>query len=89
MSDTSKKQNGKTDAAEYSRDAFMTNPVASPTEATGFAVTVPGSEREGAELTRMFKLPNRATGKKREGAELTQTSGLPDRAIEKKRKRKK
>lgn len=52
-------------AAEYSRDAFLTNPVASATDATGFAALIPENGSESSELTHMFKLPNRATGKRK------------------------
>ncbi len=38
-----------------SEDAFLTNPVASPTDRTGFAVTVPQDDYEAENISDMFE----------------------------------
>ena len=54
----SKKKNHKSDrASDYSRDAFLTNPAASPTEWTGLAVTVPETGAEADALEETFGVP--------------------------------
>ena len=50
-------------ASDYSRDAFLTNPAASPTEWTGLAVTVPETAAEAEALEETFDVP--VTGKQR------------------------
>lgn len=36
-------------------DAFLTNPVASPTDRTGFSVVVPQTDDEAREISNMFE----------------------------------
>ena len=52
-----KKNKTAREASDYSRDAFLTNPAASPTEWTGLAVTVPQREGEAHALEEVFDAP--------------------------------
>ena len=52
------------DASSYARDAFMTNPIASATDATGFAQRIPETAAEAESLSEMFDLENDVTEKK-------------------------
>ena len=63
MSNRSGKRREKIEASDYSRDAFLTNPAASPTEWTGLAVTVPETAAEAEALEETFDVP--VTGKQR------------------------
>ncbi len=63
MPKRSKKKREAREASDYSRDAFLTTPVASPTEWTGLAVTVPETGAEAEALEETFDVP--VTGKKR------------------------
>ena len=60
----SKKKNTSREASDCSRDAFLTNPAASPTEWTGLAVTVPETGAEAKALEEVFDVP--VTRKKKE-----------------------
>ena len=63
MSNRSGKRREKIEAADYSGDAFLTTPAASPTEWTGLAVTVPETGAEAKALEDTFDVP--VTGKRR------------------------
>ena len=57
MPKKSKKKREAREASDYSRDAFLTNPAASPTEWTGLAVTVPETGGEAEALEGVFDVP--------------------------------
>lgn len=57
MSKKNKKNKATREASDYSRDAFLTNPAASPTEWTGLAVTVPETGAEAKALEETFGVP--------------------------------